>query len=189
MKASVVFNLLIAVFVAAAVRNHIKEAGVKHVMRYYTILSNILCAIAAVLVVLCRLSGSVPNWVLVLKHIGTVAVTLTLLTVLLYLGPVYKNYRDLLSGPSFFLHLLCPLLAIVSRIAWDRPHGGFGMVFLGILPALFYGLLYFQKVVVAPENRRWEDFYKFNSGGKWPFSAVSVIGGCFVISLLIWLWG
>ena len=189
MKASVVFNLMIAVFVAAAVRKHIKEAGVKHVMCYYTTLSNILCAVAATLVVLCRLSGVVPNWVLVLKHIGTVAVTLTLLTVLLYLGPVYKNYRDLLSGPSFFLHLLCPLLAIVSRIAWDRPQSGIVIVFLGILPALLYGLLYFQKVVVAPENRRWEDFYKFNSGGKWPFSAVSVIGGCFVISLLIWLWG
>lgn len=189
MKASVIFNLIIALCVTAAVRKQIKEAGVKRVLRYYTTLSNILCAAAAVLVIIYRLSGSVPNWVLVLKHIGTVAVTLTLLTVLLYLGPVYKNYKDLLSGPSFFLHLLCPLLAIISRIAWDRPEGGFGIVLLGTLPALLYGIFYFQKVVVAPENKRWEDFYKFNSGGRWPVSAASVIGGCLVISLVLWLWG
>ena len=189
MKASIILNLITALCVAASVRKHIKESGVKLVMRYYTTLSNILCAAASLLVVLCRLSGTVPNWVLVFKHTGTVAVTLTLLVVLLYLGPVYKNYKDLLSGPSFFLHLFCPLLAIISRIAWDRPSGGFGIVFLGVLPALLYGLLYFQKVVVAPENRRWEDFYKFNGNGKWPVSAVSVIGGCFVISLLLWLCG
>ncbi len=189
MKASVIFNLVIVLFTAAAVRKHIMAAGVKQVLRYYTTQSNLLCAFAALLVLVCRLSGSVPEWVLVLKHVGTVAVALTMLTVLLYLGPVYRNYKDLLSGPSFFLHLFCPLVAIVSRVAWDRPKGGFGTVLLGALPALLYALFYFQKVVLAPPEKRWEDFYKFNVDGKWPLSAVSVIGGCLIISLGIWLLG
>ena len=189
MKASIIFNLVIVLFTVAAVRKHIMAAGVKQVLRYYTTQSNLLCAFAALLVLLCRLSGAVPEWVLVLKHVGTVAVALTMLTVLLYLGPAYKNYKDLLSGPSFFLHLFCPLVAIVSRIMWDRPEGGLGVVLLGALPALLYGMFYFQKVVLAPPEKRWEDFYKFNNGGKWPLSAVLVIGGCLIISLLLWLLG
>ena len=187
MKASVVFNLIIVVCTAAAIRSGIIKGGFKHMMRYFTTLPNLLCAFASLLVLLCRLFGTVPDWVLVLKHMGTVAVTITLLVVFLFLGPVSKDFKGLLSGPSFFLHLFCPLLAIVSLLSWDSPKGGFGIVLLGALPALLYAGLYIQKVLLAPPAKRWEDFYGFNKGGKWPVSAVAVVGGGFIISLLYWL--
>ena len=184
MKASVIINLIIVVCTAAAVRSGIRTGGFRRMMRYFTTLSNLLCAFASLLVLLCRLSGAVPNWVLVMKHVGTVAVTITLLVVLLFLGPVTKDWKGLLSGLSFFLHLFCPLLAIVSLIAWDSPAGGFGIVLLGALPAFLYAGLYMQKVLLAPPAKRWEDFYGFNKGGKWPLSAALVVGGGFIISLL-----
>ncbi len=188
MKASVVLNLIIIVCTAAAVRREILSSGARHVMRYYTTLSNLLSALAALLVIVCRLSGSLPNWVLVLKHVATVAVTVTLLVVVLYLGPVSKNFKGLLvTGSCFFLPLFCPLLAIVTRIFFDRTGGGFGIVLLGMLPVLLYGLLYFQKVVLAPPARRWDDFYCFNKGGKWPVSAAAMVAGGFLISLAFWL--
>ncbi len=185
MKASVVLNLIIVVCTAAAVRKEIILSGAKHVMRYYTTQSNLLSAFASLLVLVCRLSGSLPNWVLVLKHVSAVAVTVTLLVVLLYLGPVSKNFKGLLvSGSCFFLHLFCPVLAIVTCIGFDRPAGGFVLVLLGMIPVLLYGLLYFQKVVLAPPARRWEDFYFFNKNEKWPVSAAAMVAGSFLISLV-----
>ena len=35
--------------------------------------------------------------------------------------------------------------------------------------------LYINRVLFAPEGRRWEDFYGFNKGGKWPLSLAAML--------------
>ena len=178
---AVIFNLAIFVLCAGAIHGHLKKNPLKIVLRYFTALSNIFCAGAALAETIARIYGSIPQAVYILKYAGTCAVTVTLLTVMLFLGPT-KGYKPLLSGPDLMLHLICPLLAILSFLVWDRPEMKSVSFVLGILPVAAYGVLYFYKVILAAPGNRWEDFYGFNRGGKWPLSLIVMASGSIFIS-------
>ena len=132
--------------------------------RFFTVQSNAFCAVAALL--MCLWPGQ--RWVWIVKYIGTAAVTVTLLTVFLFLGPSSGGYGALLRGSDFFMYLVTPLLAIVSFGFFERRGMGFAEALWGMLPVVCYGLWYLYKTIYAPESRRWEDFYGYNKGGKWP---------------------
>ena len=147
--------------------------------RFFTVQSNVLCAVAALL--MCFAPSSA--WVWTVKYIGTVAVTVTMLTVFLFLGPNI-GYKKLLSGSDLYMHLVTPLLAILSFACLERRELSFKTAMLGMLPVFLYGILYLYKVVLAPEGKRWDDFYYFNNDGKWPLSFVFMMIGCFAVCLL-----
>ena len=183
---SVVFNAAVAALSAAAVASHCRKNQVKIVLRFFTVLSNLFCALASLAVAAARLLGTVPNAVLVLKYVGTSAVAVTLLTVMLFLGPFVYDYKTLLPGPDLWLHLVCPVLAVVSLLLWDKPDAPFSVVFLGTLPVILYGAFYLYHVIRVPEERRWKDFYGFNRDGKWDVSYVAMTAAAFLISLILW---
>ena len=187
MTPSILMNAAMAVFAAAAVAAHSRKSGLKRVLRYYTALSNLLCAAACLAVVIARLCGEIPPAVLLLKYVGTAAVAVTFLTVMLFLGPFVYGFKLLLTGSDFWLHLVCPILAIVSLLLWDSPAAPFGVVLFGVLPVLLYGALYLYHVLLAPPDKRWEDFYGFNRGGRWPLSLVMMLLGSFLISVVLWV--
>ncbi len=184
---SVLINVAMAVLAVAAVAAHSRKSPVKIVLRYFTTLSNLFCAAASLAVASARLWGAVPPSVLVLKFIGTAAVSVTLLTVMLFLGPFVYDFKLLLTGPDFWLHLICPLLAIFSLLLWDKPDVSFGFALLGVLPVLLYGGYYLYHVILAPPGKRWVDFYGFNRKGKWPVSYVLMVLCAFLISVVLWL--
>ncbi len=186
MLPSILVNLFIAAGVAAAALRHAKRASARVVLRYFTALSNLFCAAASLAVAVCRVCGTMPAAVGVLKYVGTAAVTVTLLTVVCFLGPTI-GYKPLFSGPDLWLHLICPVLAIVSLLLWDKPPMPFGAVILGALPVPVYGVVYLRRVLFAPEERRWPDFYGFNRGGKWPLSFAAMTVGGFAVALVLWL--
>ena len=175
-----------AVLAIAAVIRHCGKNPVKIILRYFTVLSNLFCAAASLAVAAARLWGAVPNGLLMLKFIGTAAVTITLLTVMLFLGPVVYDYKALLTGPDLWLHLVCPVLALLTHFLWDRPVMGFGGMLLGILPVLLYGCMYLYRIFYAPPEKRWEDFYGFNRGGKWRLSFAAMTAAALAVSLLLW---
>lgn len=180
---SVLVNLVCAVCAVAAVWRHTKKAPLKILLRYFTALSNLLCALAALAVVVCRLGGgTLPYAVGVFKYVGTAAVSVTMLTVVCFLGPTL-GYKLMFTGPDLWLHLICPLLAVVSLLLWDKPELPFGAVFLGTLPVLLYGAVYIRRVLFAPEQRRWPDYYGFNRGGRWLLSFLIMLAAAFLISL------
>ncbi len=186
MLPSILCNLVIAAAVVAAAMGHAKKAPVKVILRFFTALSNLFCAAASLAVAVCRLAGNAPDAVLILKYVGTCAVTVTMLTVLLFLGPTI-GYKPLFTGPDLWLHLICPVLAIISFLLWDKPDMPFAAVLLGMLPVPLYGLVYLYRVLRAPEERRWPDFYGFNRGGKWPLSYAAMTVGAAVVSVVLWL--
>lgn len=147
--------------------------------RYFTIQSNVFCAAAALLMCFLPLSP----WVWTLKYIGTAAVTVTMLTVFLFLGP-NLGYQKMLTGADLYMHLVTPLLAILSFFGFEKRGMTFQTALLGVLPVLFYGILYLYKVVYAPENKRWNDFYGFNKNGKWPLSFAVMLAGCAAVCVL-----
>ena len=189
MAASVLVNIALAVFAVAAVAAHCRKSPVKVVLRFFTALSNLFCAAASLAVAAARLCGTVPNAVLVLKYVGTSAVAVTLLTVMLFLGPFVYDYKKLLTGPDLWLHLICPVLAVVSLLAWDRPAAPFGVVLLGVLPVFLYGAFYLCHVILMPPEKRWEDFYGFNRNGRWYVSYAAMTAAAFLISAILWIAG
>ena len=52
-----------------------------------------------------------------------------------------------------------------------------------MLPVVLYGLLYLYKIIYAPADRRWEDFYGFNKGGKWPAAFITMMAGAFAVCM------
>ena len=150
--------------------------------RFFTCQSNILCSLSALAMLISRLAGALPRWVWILKYAGTAAVTVTMLTVFLFLAPsVGKDWYDvLLKGASnLFMHLLTPLMALVSFCVPEKQ----GMTFLqslwGMLPVALYGPLYLYKILYAPEEKRWNDFYGFNKNGRWPVMFAVMLAGTF----------
>ena len=101
--------------------------------RFFTVLSNILCSVTALIMLVALLAGAVPEWVWILKYIGTAAVTVTMLTV--------------------------------------------------FLPVALYGPVYLYHILLAPEGKRWNDFYGFNRGGRWPAAMAGMLAGTFLMCL------
>ena len=144
---------------------------------YFTVDSNVLCAAACLLAALYRAaSGKMPWWVLIFKYIGTTAVTVTLMTVVVFLGPVL-GYTGMFSGINLYLHLLAPLAAILSFVFWDDERKlNKKFIGLSVLPTFLYGMVYlYQVVCVGAENGGWHDFYGFNMGGRWYVSVVAML--------------
>lgn len=184
--ASILVNLAIAILVVLAAAGHTKSAPLKVILRYFTALSNLLCALAALAVAVCRLGGGLPYAVGVLKYVGTAAVTVTMLTVVCFLGPTI-GYKTMFTGPDLWLHTVCPALAIISLLLWDKPAMPFRVVWLGTLPVALYTVMYIYRVLYAPEARRWKDFYGFTRGGKWSLSCAAMLIGAFAVSVVLWL--
>lgn len=143
---------------------------------FFTVQSNVLCAAGALL--MCFAPQSVAAWLL--KYLGTAAVTVTMLTVLCFLGPS-MGYGDLLKGADLCMHLITPLLALISFCVFERRHMSFPLALLGLLPTVLYGGLYCYKLFLAPRDKAWQDFYGFNRGGKWPVSLACMLLGSLLI--------
>ena len=152
-------------------------------LRFFTMQSNILCAVSACL--MCLFPENAFAWRL--KYTGTAAVTVTMLTVFLFLAPSIGKggLRQLLKGWDLFLHLLNPLTALVSFCIFEKRGMDFGTALLGLLPVAVYGPWYLYKIRFAPESKRWEDFYGFNKDGKWPVSFAGMMIGTLLICMAL----
>lgn len=178
--ASIVLNFLTAALVLQAVARHLKAHGLV-ALRYFTLLSNLFCAAACVTVAVMGLMGRLWPWALVLKFVATVSVMVTLLTVLIFLLP-QLGAKFLLTGPDFWLHLICPLLALTTLLLWDGLRLTAAAALLGVLPVALYGGVYLTQVIF---RRQWQDFYGFNRGGKWPLSFAVMLIATALLSLLL----
>ena len=168
-------------------------------IKYFTVQSNILFAAAALTFAIAEtrvLTGAakkIPFAFIVIKHVFTVGVTVTFLTVALYLSPINeKGYFDLFSGYNFFFHFFVPAIAVASLFLFDGRRFPYRYTALGLLPFLFYGVFYLinaythtQGGKVVPEY----DWYYFLQGGA-AFTAVTITAMIiltFAVSALLWV--
>lgn len=154
----------------------------RNAFKYFTVQSNALCALAALLMML----FPEAEWAYYFKIVGTSGVTVTMLTVLLFLGPTF-GYQYMFKGSDLFMHLLTPIMAIVSLCVFERAGISLEMAFIGMLPVALYAPLYYYKIFRAPEGKRWDDFYGFNRNGKWAVSYLLMHLGAAVICIVLYL--
>ena len=189
MTADWFLNILIALITLIIVVSFFRKDGQwvpergKSALRFFTTLSNMLCAAASLLTALAINAGGIPEWIWMLKYIGTAAVTVTMLTVLFFLAPTFGKgaLKVLLSGTDLFMHLITPLMALVSFCVFERRGMSFCQSLWGMLPVVLYGPVYLYKILFALPEKRWDDFYGFNKQGKWPVAFALMVLGTFLI--------
>ena len=88
-------------------------------LAYYTIDSNIFLLISTILYLLTI--NNVPKIVQLLKYSSTLSVFITFLVVVFVLYPMYNfNFQFVfLDVPNLYMHVLCPVLALISFIFFD----------------------------------------------------------------------
>lgn len=161
-------------------------------LRYFTVLSNLFSALAsaAYLAAGIMVAGSLPNWLVVLKLMGATSVTITLLTVLVFLGP-RMGWRRMFSGGNLWLHLVLPLLAIFDCCLFVPTETlPFWATLMSFIPVLIYGLWYITTVFVkgTEKNGVVYDFYGFFTWGTRGLIVMVVIMlvTTWLASLLLW---
>ena len=157
--------------------------------RYYTVDSNVLFALTALLAAIVQCaslkSGKLlPKWVIVLKFTGTIVVTVTFLTVIVFLGPLF-GFGMMYDGVSLYLHGIVPVIALFSLLALER--GTFFSrkeALFSLIPTLLYGVVYFLMTVWLTPHR-WEDFYGFNRGGFWYVTAIIMVAAAALLAMIV----
>ena len=134
----------------------------------FTVNSNILCAAAMAMVIPYTLDGlrthnyHMPRWIVDLVYMGVTAVALTFLVSLFILSPA-KGFVLIFTGSRFFLHGVCPILAIVAFCFFmSEKRLTIRDSLLALIPVLIYAVVYVVMVVVVGEEKGgWNDFYGF----------------------------
>ena len=121
-------------------------------LKYFTVDSNILLGIAALIAAIDQrkvLRGeksgvSLPT--LILKLSGTFGGTLTMLVTIFFLGPTLGRtygFFSLFEKSNFFLHLVNPVLGIVTFLCFERNSRiAFRHTFTAIIPLVLYAVYY-----------------------------------------------
>ena len=137
--------------------------------KYFTVLSNEICGIIAVVSLVQSLRGK-PQPMLA-KLMAAAAVGLTFLVIIGFLGPLYgllKMYR----GANFFFHLILPLTAMAEFVlcpgdAAEPVTIPFWWTFLTMIPVAVYGAFYLGNCMIngIGEWPHTNDFYGFLNWG------------------------
>lgn len=169
------------------------NTGVRKLV-FYTVDSNILAALALLITLPFKYrrlvnGGPLPLFCVLLTFAGVVSTTVTFMTVILFLGPT-MGFGGMYEGNNFFLHLLCPVLAVLSfvfDISSDKKFK-FRYTPIAVIPTAVYAAVYFVMVmVIGRENGGWSDFYGFNAGGMWYVSCTAIISSSYIFGVLLWL--
>ncbi|MBO4406509.1 MAG: hypothetical protein J5849_02310 [Clostridia bacterium] len=160
-----------------------------YILVYYTVDSNLLAGAASLVSAIAgfrRLSDPdrpLPRAVGVFKLSAAASVGLTFLTIMVWLGPP-AGYVGAFSNVSLYLHLIVPLLSILSYVFLDRHEPiPFRAIFFTALPTALYGAVYLTNVVFV---RHWKDFYNLYAGGFWILSAIVMLSVSFGLGVLLW---
>lgn len=189
---SLILNAAIAVIVPWAWLSMVLRGGAELLtasglwsLRYFTVLSNLLMGLAALVMLIARLLGKVNTGVRRLHYAGAVSVGLTLLVVLAFLGPLF-GYPSMFRGVNLWMHLIVPVLALVDyALLEEGPQPTFPESLLATVPMLLYGVFYLWNILT--NGVEGNDFYGFTIFGLHmvPVVYLVVFLGDWAISLLL----
>lgn len=187
-------DLMVVAVVAYAVMKMVEStkggalvSGGLGALKYYTVLSNVFCAVSCLCSVchfLIKRSSDLPSWLYVFRLMGSSVVSVTFLVVILFLGLVY-GYRLMFSGVNLWLHLIAPVAAIIGQLLLKSERKlRLRTSFWGIVPTVFYGVGYISVNALqwTGQSNPTTDFYRFLSWG-WGIGCAIFL----IIFLINWL--
>ena len=211
LKISLVLNSIIVLFTSLAFI--IKINGIKFLDGYepvvektkiemfklFTIDSNLFMGIVALIFVVLEyqvLKGKrkdISKNMYILKLMATTAVGLTFFVVFVYLGPITKGgIMSMLRNSNFFLHLVIPVLSIITFIFFEKNNKlKLRYVSWGLVPTFVYAIFYLTNILIHMENHKVSptyDWYWFLQNGVWTALIVApiIILITYMISFILW---
>ena len=186
-KLSIIFNCLIFIFTLFATISMIigfKFMGQLEVLsernfksfKYFTVDSNVFAGLVSLAYVIYKLTANgkkrsvMPRAFYILKLAAATGVTLTMMVTVFYLAPTSNgNFLHYFLNSNFFMHLITPLLCIISFIFFEvADPQKLIMSVPGIIPMLLYSFFYTPNVLLHLDNGkvvRAYDWYNFLAGG------------------------
>lgn len=133
-------------------------------MKYFTVLSNILCGIAAAIWLIQERKGRSESAER-LKYVAATAVALTFTVVIVFLGPLY-GYLAMFEGANLWLHLIIPVTAIAEIIFLSDAKYTRRDNDLAVIPPFLYGLVYLANILINgigewPDTNDWYLFFRW----------------------------
>ena len=154
--------------------------------KYFTTDSNVLAALGALVMLFYNVKKlrapetATPKWAAIFKFVGAVSVTITFLTVVLFLVPVscakggLRSFFFYFEGNVFALHFSTPVLAALSVMFFERDAALTERDALWALaPTVVYSIVYAVMVIYVG---KWTDWYGFTFGGHSRLAPVSMVG-------------
>lgn len=142
------FNFLIVVFEILGLIFSVQKHGIR-VFKYYTensnyftLLVSIVFCVACIFAI--KNKTKIPAWIIKLRFVSTICLTITYVVVTLVLIPLYPaSFIYMMFGDSnLYQHLLCPILSIISFLFFESTTIiSKQFVFLALIPTLTYGII------------------------------------------------
>lgn len=158
-KIAFVLNIIIIITEIMGFYDGISKYGLI-LLGFYTQQSNLVLLISCILYAVALLKATddkpVKKGIQTLHFIGISLVAVTFIVVILLLIPMSGfDVKRMYSGSSFYHHLLCPVLAFISYLIFEKEDVPTKKdAFIAMLPTLFYAIvttsLNVAKVIVGP---------------------------------------
>lgn len=159
--------------------------------KFYTTDSNVLYALTCLITIpfnlltIIKKENRIPKWVTTMRLYSTTTVAVTFFVVILLLGPFNpKGWEPLFTGMPFYLHLVVPLIAMVSFIAFDLYNDiDFKHCYYNLIPTGIYAIFYMIWVLGLKQ----EDHYMFFKFGGWATTGIflGIFGLAFGMGVLL----
>ena len=199
-KKTFIINILIVLLVTAGVIWMMSTPALYDLtatklgaLKFFTVDSNILAGVAALLMAInCRKERVAP-WLYTFKLVAAVGVTITMLVTVFYLGFVVSSgYFSMFRGSNFLFHLIIPVTCIVDFIFFEKTDCiAFKCNFFSFVPLVIYGIYYAVAALTHMENgviQKGYDWYRFLQFGVksmlivYPF----FMAFTFLVSFVLW---
>ena len=206
MKKAIIINIVIFVLVIAAVvwmmtdnSSATLSGRSLRALRYFTVDSNILMGISTAVMAIAQIGVAtgkrkdIRKGLYVFKLASTVAVTITMMVTVFYLGFIIPTgFFSLFYHSNFIMHLAVPVLSIIVFVLFEKTDAiAFKHIFFSFVPLVLYGIYYAVSTFSHMENGVIEKGYDWYQLFKLGISSVLVVypifaGLTFLLSYILW---
>ena len=182
-------TLVVALYAIGLALVNYAMGGIKiiNLFKYFTTLSNMLTALAAAFIIPYAINGyrfkhfSYPKWVSMMHFAGTASTSFVSFFTVVFIAPYNREFA--FGGSNFYLHVICPLMILISYFFVESHYRYTTKEFLICMtPFIAYSLVYLINVVFIGS---WEDLYLLNTLVPFYFSMPIAYIAFFAISHLI----
>ena len=160
-------------------------------VKLFTVDSNILMGIAALLFAVCSKNGNCSTKIYIFKLAATSSVALTMLVTTFYLVPI-NGFKDMFSNSNLFFHGIIPFLSIITFVFFESNDKiSFKQTFLGLIPVSCYAIFYVTNGVshsingYVPQRYDWYHFF-FMKLKSIPIVLTIILLVSYFICFLLW---
>jgi len=162
--------------------------------KYFTTNSNTLSAIGAAFLIPYAVEGvrvkrfCFPKWVGMIQYSGAICTTLTMAFAFLFILPT-QGKQMALGGMNFWLHLVCPIMALILFLSVESDFRfSFFDSLICLAPFFLYAAIYMTSVVmVGEEYGGWQDLYHLTDQLPPSFAASAMCAFALAVALVIGL--